>query len=68
MPCSLDGETVDCVHSFIDDFGAKAFRRPLEADEHWEMFELYQTLDADPEVSRELAVASIVSARIARCE
>jgi hypothetical protein len=35
LPCAVDGggDPVDCGHTFLRDFGTRAFRRPLTADE-----------------------------------
>ena len=41
VPCLAEGET--CVSAFIEDFGSRAFRRPLAADEHERYLTLYRT-------------------------
>jgi Protein of unknown function (DUF1592)/Protein of unknown function (DUF1588)/Protein of unknown function (DUF1595)/Protein of unknown function (DUF1587)/Protein of unknown function (DUF1585) len=40
-PCSTAGDDA-CARTFIADFGKKAYRRPLEADEVDELFGVYQ--------------------------
>ena len=56
LPCdpALDGE-VECAHAFIDDFGRRAFRRPLRDTERAQMQDLYaQGDDFDDGVARVL--------------
>lgn len=51
MPCVSAGympEEIDgCIEGFVDDFGARAFRRPLTDGERAIMLELYQGIAAD---------------------
>jgi hypothetical protein len=41
VPCSGSGDD-DCARQFIESFGAKAYRRPLTADESADLFGIYQ--------------------------
>lgn len=44
--CDAQVDELGCIDAFIDEFGTRAFRRPLAADEHERYLELY-TLVAD---------------------
>jgi hypothetical protein len=45
FPCSLDeGDGSACVASFLDGFGARVFRRPLEAEERSRLLGFYVAL------------------------
>lgn len=39
--CDAQVDELGCIDAFIDEFGTRAFRRPLDADEHTRYFELY---------------------------
>lgn len=41
-PCTNLAESDRCAHAFIADFGARAYRRPLRADESTGLFDVYQ--------------------------
>jgi hypothetical protein len=43
LPCSVDAAGEACAGAFILDFGTKAFRRPIAADESALLLELYRT-------------------------
>jgi hypothetical protein len=48
LPCSATSADRACAESFVDDFGPRAFRRPLSTDERDLMLGLYdQTVDRD---------------------
>lgn len=63
LNCSLSSEGTTCVQGFIDDFGARAFRRPLTTEEHQAFFALYSEMVADgvtPELSTSAVIAAVL--------
>lgn len=63
LPCSLDDDADACVQTFIEEFGRRAFRRPLESDERDALHALYVELVADS-VSPQIATTAVVAAMI----
>jgi hypothetical protein len=64
VPCLNDGEADEaCVASFIDDFGARALRRPLTDDEREQYLELYGVgAEEDDVAGFELVIARFLQA------
>jgi hypothetical protein len=63
MPCDVDSEGEACVVEFVDEFGERAFRRPLQTDERDGFVSLYGTLEGDgvqPRVAVSAVIASIL--------
>jgi hypothetical protein len=50
LSCDALEETA-CVQAFIDDFGARAWRRPLEEQEKTKAFELFATVRTESDLS-----------------
>jgi hypothetical protein len=53
--------TSDCVDAFLDGFAARAFRRPLEADERDRFHAMNDGTHDGPELSRGLVFAALMS-------
>jgi len=47
VPCSVQGATDGCARQFIDQFGRRAWRRPLESDEQARLFTVFTTVRSD---------------------
>lgn len=61
VPCTTEDDA--CAKTFIESFGAHAFRRPLSADEVTEHLNLYKKLRAAPiAFDHKLAVQTLISA------
>jgi len=65
MPCDVGAEGEACLARFVDDFGARAYRRPLVAEERDGLIALYAGLVADgldPRVSTSAVIAAVLQA------
>lgn len=61
VPC--DGlAAADCVQKFVADFGRRAFRRPLKAEEHTRFVQLYSEVAA--ESGHEAGLGSVIQAAL----
>ena len=58
-PCIDDDPGSDCIGDFLDDFGARAFRRPLTADEVDNLVDLYEAAET-PEVGLRQVVSALL--------
>ena len=47
LPCAATAADTACARSYIDDFGRRAFRRPLTAEERNDLVGLYEEVSAD---------------------
>lgn len=47
LPCAVADGDAACADAFIDDFGSRAFRRPLEADEREIFVDLFAAVQAE---------------------
>ncbi|MGB8331526.1 MAG: DUF1592 domain-containing protein [Polyangiales bacterium] len=46
MPCASGADISSCIDRFIDEFGLKAYRRPLTSDERQILRDVYDTVSA----------------------
>ncbi len=63
MPCDVVAEGEACLARFVDDFGPRAYRRPLVAEERDGLIALYAGLVADgvdPRVSTSAVIAAVL--------
>ncbi|MEM6989185.1 MAG: DUF1592 domain-containing protein [Myxococcota bacterium] len=59
--CIDDDPGIDCITGFLDDFGARAFRRPLTAGERDDLVGLYDAAETPPAGLRQVVSALLQS-------
>ncbi len=53
--------TASCVEAFLADFGRRAFRRPLSAEEHARYIDLWSSQNAQPEAALQTVVTALLA-------
>ncbi len=65
LPCSPTNNESACARQFIETFGARAFRRPLEKDESDKLAALYDAVRKAPDaLDFNLAIAAVISSTL----